>query len=482
TDWDGILTDRSDPNQSWLINGPTVRTIDPDQSNTLLTNYAAFDASWNEGLRRYEERLRARIGEQKIIFPNWSMDNYDLINGNNYEGFPLDDGTSYRGNWHQTVFGPLSDIGSYFEWMTQARQPNLTLIETYEDDGTPDSTGDGEYDNPCDDQNFTPNYQKMRFGLATALLNDGYFAFEINTNGHGSLCLLWFDEYDNAGQERGYLGMPRGDAYRVGDSPLGPDLLSGGVFETQDDLDAWDLWADESEGYTATLSLDTGESAQGAASARVDVAQSQGTDWRVSFFFSPAVVISGTDYTLSFWAKADREREISAWAQQPVDPWEMRLDFGRIPITTDWQHYEFSVVATGSDTAAEFAFGLGGITGTVWLDDVHLQSGSRDIWRRDYEHGIALVNATHSPQTVSLGGEFRKINGTQAPDVNDGSLVSDVTLAPLDGLILLRETEFTTTMHLPVVMHISSNANSFFHLQGAQSISGKMLDWSALYQ
>jgi len=434
-DWDGLLIDRSDPNQSWLIGGSTARTIDPDQSNTLLTDYTAFDAAWNEGLRHYEAVLRAHLGEDRILFPNWGMENYDLLNGNNYEGFPLDDGTSYRGDWYHTVFGPLPDIGSYFDWMARGRQPNLTLIETYEDDGAPEATDDAAYANPCDAPDFTPNYRKMRFGLATALLNDGYFSYEINTDGHGSLCLLWFDEYDNAGQGRGYLGMPLGAAYRTGDPRLGANLLAGGGFETAEDLGRWDLWADE--GYAADLTLDSGEAAEGAASARIEVRRAEGTDWKVSFSFAPVSVRAGEEYTVTFWAKADRPRSVSVWVQQDTAPWETYLEMAPIRVDTSWQRYEVSAVATADGDGAAFFFGLGEATGTLWLDDVRFQAGSRNVWRRDYEHGIVLVNATYTPQTIPLEGVFRKIRGSQVPEINDGSLVDEVLLAPLDGLILL---------------------------------------------
>ncbi|HFE66123.1 MAG TPA: hypothetical protein ENJ93_02575, partial [Chloroflexi bacterium] len=167
-DWDGLLIDRSDPDESWLIGNSTARTIDPDQSNTLLTDYSAFDAAWNEGLRQYEADLRAAVGPDKIIFANWGMANYDLLNGNNFEGVPKDNPEDWRG----LVFGPFRN-GSYFDWMAQSRQPNLTMIETYEDNGGPDPGGDGSYANPCAEPGFTPNYRKMRFGLTTALLNDG---------------------------------------------------------------------------------------------------------------------------------------------------------------------------------------------------------------------------------------------------------------------------------------------------------------------
>ncbi len=95
-------------------------------------------------------------------------------------------------------------------------------------------------------------------------------------------------------------------------------------------------------------------------------------------------------------------------------------------------------MAGGDDPVAVFHFGLGETTGTVWLDDVRLQAGSRQVWRRDYAGGLALANATATTQTVPLGGVFRKIAGTQAPGVNDGSLVTEVELLPLDGLVLLR--------------------------------------------
>ncbi len=450
--WDGLLIDRADPNESWLIGNSTARTIDPDQSNRLLTDYSAFDDAWNAGLRHYEEAVRAAVGDERIIFVNLGMPNYDLLNGNNFEGFPLDDGTSYAASWHRTVFGPLPDGGSYFDWMRRARSPNLTMIETYEDDGGPDPTGDGSYDNPCDDPGFVPNYRKMRFGLATALLNDGYFSYEINTNGHGSLCLLWFDEYDDGGRQRGYLGQPLGAAYRIGEGLLGDDLLTGGGFESEAELEGWDLWADTENGYSATVSLDETGAAVGQGAARIEIGHSAGTDWRVSFSFAPVDLISGTEYTLDFWARADRERTIGAWAQQNAEPWTVYLDFEAFPLTTTWQHFELPLRATGSDPQALFSFGVGAMTGTVWLDEVRLRPGNADLWRRDFEHGVALVNATALTQTVALGEPLRHLTGTQVPTLNNGALITEVTLPPLDGLILLRPTPPIYRLYLPVIL------------------------------
>jgi hypothetical protein len=60
------------------------------------------------------------------------------------------------------------------------------------------------------------------------------------------------------------------------------------------------------------------------------------------------------------------------------------------------------------------------------------------VYRRDFTNGLSLCNTTTSPQTIALGGTFRKIKGTQAPSVNDGSLLSTITLNAKDGIILLR--------------------------------------------
>ncbi|RMD52152.1 hypothetical protein D6827_00650, partial [Candidatus Parcubacteria bacterium] len=63
------------------------------------------------------------------------------------------------------------------------------------------------------------------------------------------------------------------------------------------------------------------------------------------------------------------------------------------------------------------------------------------VWTREFSHGLSLVNPTDSEQTVSLNGEYEKIHGTQDTQVNDGTIVNQVTLPAQDGLILLRPIE-----------------------------------------
>ena len=54
------------------------------------------------------------------------------------------------------------------------------------------------------------------------LLGQGFFSYEINTNGHGSLGLLWFDEYDGGGRGRGGPGGGGGGGRGPGGRGAGP--------------------------------------------------------------------------------------------------------------------------------------------------------------------------------------------------------------------------------------------------------------------
>ena len=67
-----------------------------------------------------------------------------------------------------------------------------------------------------------------------------------------------------------------------------------------------------------------------------------------------------------------------------------------------------------------------------------------DVWRRDFENGIVLVNPNYysgNPNlasiTIDLETEYRKIRGTQDSTVNDGSTITNVTLSYRDAIILL---------------------------------------------
>ncbi|HEU5077627.1 MAG TPA: putative glycoside hydrolase [Opitutaceae bacterium] len=96
-----------------------------------------------------------------------------------------------------------------------------------------------------------------------------------------------------------------------------------------------------------------------------------------------------------------------------------------------------------SDSAA-------GYSSVLWFDEFDAPLGrakseppqaawQQGVWRRDYAGGIALVNPTDAPVTVTVESGFHKLQGKQDPQVNDGQPASRITLAAKDGIILLRD-------------------------------------------
>jgi hypothetical protein len=89
--------------------------------------------------------------------------------------------------------------------------------------------------------------------------------------------------------------------------------------------------------------------------------------------------------------------------------------------------------------------------GIEWFDEFDVDLGaptspppevpwSNGVYRRDFEHGLALVNPRgNAAATVEIEPGYVRIQGEQDPTVNDGQPATSVTLNERDGLILLRE-------------------------------------------
>jgi hypothetical protein len=59
------------------------------------------------------------------------------------------------------------------------------------------------------------------------------------------------------------------------------------------------------------------------------------------------------------------------------------------------------------------------------------------VYRRDFEHGIALVNVGHTVRQVALHRTYRHLSGISDRQVNNGTAVDLVTIPARDGVILL---------------------------------------------
>lgn len=105
-----------------------------------------------------------------------------------------------------------------------------------------------------------------------------------------------------------------------------------------------------------------------------------------------------------------------------------------------------------ADSYYSFDAGDAGHHRTWWYDEYEATIGNArsaprnlkpDLWLREYERGVAIVNATKNAEQVTLSGEYEKLRGSQDPRTNDGSIVTRVTVPAEDGIVLIRRSEAT---------------------------------------
>lgn len=73
------------------------------------------------------------------------------------------------------------------------------------------------------------------------------------------------------------------------------------------------------------------------------------------------------------------------------------------------------------------------------LDSPTLAAWSNGVHRRRYEHAMVLVNPNDEARTVQLEPGWRRLLARQDPLVNDGTPVTQLTLGPKEGLVLVRD-------------------------------------------
>ena len=83
----------------------------------------------------------------------------------------------------------------------------------------------------------------------------------------------------------------------------------------------------------------------------------------------------------------------------------------------------------GSSAILEQVLFFGHETGDVLIDEVSFREGSIEIYRRDFQGGTVICNATGARREVRLERTYYHIDGTQNPSTSDGSAVTEVSVA-----------------------------------------------------
>ena len=389
----------------------------------LRAGYAdadSFAAAWRAGSDTLASRLRQRCGPDFILVGNCGFGTkYAWFNGWTREDFPFQEG----GTWYTNMFLPT---GGYFADEARFRAPTCNQIFTPTVDADP-------YD--------ANTVRKMRFGLGSAALGTGVATIGDNTRRlfEPPFDTWWFDEYavdlatgraSGLRADTGWLGTAKGSWYQMIWSGTGPDAVTNPDFESSV-TDGWTYWSHPS--VQSSLDRDTTTAAKGRASAHIHVATAGSADWYVSLTTTGTLAMQAwQNYSATFWARASKPRPITISASVPGTSYALStLDVG-----TEWHHYQVVLIPRVA-CVAQLAFALAAADGDVWLDDVHLEAGATDLYRRDFANGIVLVNPAEVALTVPLEAPFRKILGTVDPVVNDGTEVTAVTVPPSDAIFLI---------------------------------------------
>jgi uncharacterized protein (TIGR03437 family) len=299
-----------------------------------------------------------------------------------------------------------SMLDRYDRWFAGGRQPVVSTIQS----APPSQIAYGygynplKYVSPSTLQFSQTYYPNMRFGLATALMNDGFSLFDFGDS--AAPVNWWYDEFDFN------LGQPVSAAALL--SPgSGTSQLSNGGFENS--LSGWALLVSGDGAARATVELDTTVAAHGNSSAVIHVTKPGTMPSHVNLEQDNISLKSGTNYKVQFWARSDTPRTITVFSQGGAPNYPGYGLSVPIALTSTWQFFTASFVAPTTANDGRLEFWVGDQAGSVWLDDVTLFSFEANLYRRDYSNGIVLLNGTSDRKTIPVESGFVRFSGSQVP-------------------------------------------------------------------
>ncbi|OGF32708.1 hypothetical protein A2316_00630 [Candidatus Falkowbacteria bacterium RIFOXYB2_FULL_38_15] len=180
--WDGVFYDNTWDGVVWL---PSGKELDFNEDG-VADGAEEIDKKWQEGMEKIFQKTR-ELAPDKIVMSNGGKTYANLLNGITIEHF-------HRMDWSW-------GMNDYFTVLKEDQDPETMILAC-----NTDNTG------------ISDDYKKMRYCFASALLGDGYFAFDYGDQAHNYL--WWYDEYDV------FLGRPNGSAYNILD-PKNQDLNRG---------------------------------------------------------------------------------------------------------------------------------------------------------------------------------------------------------------------------------------------------------------
>ena len=456
--WTGIHFDQAEwypnPLLAQTINGP-LPPFDIDRDGVSDPKPFMF-AETRSAFHAYFDRMNDRFGYSRVLFGNPGRIPLDATVIADLNGWQQELLCPYDiladGGWDTTRSAQWHDfLRNYLSACNAARAPQALNIQfTGRDLGEPTGalTGHGLPDRVPE---LEPrDFQRMRLGLATTLLGNGFFGYDLVDN---TTPPVWFDEYalDAQGHPttalsgKGYLGQPLADAAEI-QRPASVVLETGFEGEVPPGL-----FVGEDAFYTTV----PWQVIDGLASL---VVPSTTPDKFIGFITDPQAfpLEQGTTYDLvaQFRVLEYTPEEFGGFLRVGIGPDPFHaIDFHGQSFA---YHQDIQTIGqtismraqVKATTPGAMAYALIADRGSVSIDSIRLTELAGGAFRRDFEGGIALVNPTPEPITLTqaeVAGpmartSIRRISGVQDPVVNSGAPVTEgLTIPPADGIILLAD-------------------------------------------
>lgn len=165
-------------------------------------------------------------------------------------------------------------------------------------------------------------------------------------------------------------------AWGVKEEPVGNEMLSNPDFS--EGTKQWTLERHMGAEATAEVVTDDVPPFAGAPkrALKITVTKLGKETWHVQLNQPKLKMEADRPYTLTFFAKSDKPRQISVGIKQAHEPW---ADLGfrtTVNLTTQWQQFRFTFMLTEGDENARLDISqLGQDIGTYWIAGVSLRTG-----------------------------------------------------------------------------------------------------------
>ncbi|MGQ9610671.1 MAG: putative glycoside hydrolase [bacterium] len=210
----------------WVCNIETKQNYQIDADEDGKADYREWlDKEWEKAKTEIVKYVRDAIGDKAVFMTNqggeWSFSDTNGVLFEDNLDYVLDGNSDWE-----------NILKSYLFWTETSYQPNITTIVSSSGIEPPYNpwktlSAEDRFDMLEKGRNL---HNRMRFGLATTLMGNGYFAYDLHTRWRGQR--WWYQEYDAP------LGFPKGSCNLQRDGTWRRDFDNGTVIVNPTVLDS----------------------------------------------------------------------------------------------------------------------------------------------------------------------------------------------------------------------------------------------------